>query len=168
MNIDELRIGDLFLVDGSGLISKAIEDVEYGRRKVARRYSHVAGYIGNGQLIEAEGFRKTGYAPASKYAGCADVFRCVSLTREQQKQILRLALWRVGGQYDYLLLGMEFIRCAFGIVIPYREPPNARICSTLWAVGIYRNIGIDLCPGIRWPTPKDVAESKLLAKIGSY
>jgi hypothetical protein len=38
VNIDELRIGDLLLVDGSGLISKAIEDVEYGRQKAARRY----------------------------------------------------------------------------------------------------------------------------------
>jgi cell wall-associated NlpC family hydrolase len=89
VNIDELRIGDLFLVDGSGLISKAIEDVEYGRRKVARRYSHVAGYIGNGQLIEAEGFRKTGYAPASKYAGCADVFCNAPACQDTILKILR-------------------------------------------------------------------------------
>ena len=167
MDIDELRIGDLILVDGSGLISKAIEDVEYGKKKVARRYSHVAGYIGNGQLIEAEGLRKTGCAPVSKYAGHADVFRCISLTYEQQKQILRLAIRRVGGRYDYLLLGVEFVRYVSGVIIPFREPPNARICSTLWAVGIYRDAGIILCPDIRWPTPRDVNESKLLVRVGS-
>jgi uncharacterized protein YycO len=158
---------DIVLVDGSGFISKAIEKVEYGLNPAPREYSHVAGYVGHGQLIEAEGFRRTGYADLGKYSGYADVFRCPSMSYDQREEALKLARWNVGGRYDWKLLPWEFIRYVFKIALPYREPPKARICSSLWAVGIYREVGIDLCPGIRYPTPKDVSESKLLIKVGS-
>lgn len=156
----DLRIGDLILVKGTGLISEAIEAVEHSP------YSHVTGYVDHSELIEAEGFRRTGYAPISKYKGCADVFRCIYADRESRQDILKHATYQVGGRYDYALLFVELIRYWFGVMVPYREPPNARICSVLWA-GIYRDVGIDLCAGIRYPSPADISQSKLLVKIGS-
>jgi len=157
----DLQTGDIIAIRGKGIISEAIEEVTNSR------YSHICGYVGNRQLIEAEGFRKTGYADVSEYKGCADVFRCISMTREQRENVLKQALFNVGGHYDWMLLPWEFIRYVTGIMLPYREPPKARICSVLWA-GIYQDAGINLCPGIRYPTPAEVAESKLLVKIGSY
>lgn len=159
----QIKPADLILVRGTGIISEAIEDVEHSP------YSHVAGVasliIGT-ELIEAEGFRRTGYQALSHYAGHADVFRCDSLTIYDRKKIRELAEREVGGHYDYALLFIELIRYWFGVILPYREPPKARICSVLWA-GIYREAGIDLCPGIRYPSPADVAQSKLLRKVGS-
>ncbi|SPF51238.1 conserved hypothetical protein [Candidatus Desulfosporosinus infrequens] len=157
----DLHIGDLVLVRGKGIISEAIERVENSC------YSHVAGYVGHGELIEAEGLRRTGYARVSKYKGCADVFRYNNLTREQRWRILELATYSVGERYDWWLDFIEFMRYTFGVIVPYREPPNLRICSNLWA-GIYSDTDIDLCPGIKYPTPKDVSGSKLLTYIGSF
>lgn len=163
----DISIGDLILVDGTGIISKAIEAVEYGPiRDKPREYSHTAGYVGDNNLIEAEGFRATGYAPLDKYTGHADVFHCPKASKYQRKDIHKLAKWYIGSRYDYLLLPVEFLRYLTGLVLPYHEPARARICSVLWA-GIYREVGIDLCPGIRWPTPRDISESKLLVNIGS-
>lgn len=160
MDPKDLRPGDLIIVRGVGWISEAIEHVENSP------YSHVAGFVGHNDLIEAEGFRKTGYAPVFNYKGCADVFRCDALTAEQRKKIPNSAAWQVGGRYDYVLLFVELIRYWFGVMVPYREPPNARICSVLWAK-IYRDAGVDLCPGIKYPSPADVAQSRLLRKIGN-
>lgn len=156
----DLRIGDIILIKGLSLISEAIEDIEHSP------YSHTAGYVGDEQLIEANGFRRTGYQPVAAYTGCADVFRCDYLAYPDRKRIVELAEWAIGGHYDFALLFVELIRYAWGVMLPYREPPNSRICSTLWA-GIYRDVGIDLCPGIRYPSPADLAQSKLLRKVGS-
>ena len=158
MELSELKIGDLLAVRGKGLISEAIEDI------CKSPYSHIAGYVGNNQLIEAEGFRRTGYAPVSKYAGIADVYRCDTATPEQLRQMRQLAIWSIGGHYDYVLLGIELMRYATGVILPYREPPNLRICSVLWT-GIYRDVGLNLWPKIRYPTPSDVPGP--LRKIGS-
>ena len=154
----DLKLGDIILVRGTGLISEAIEHAEHSP------YSHTAGYVGGEMLIEANGFKKTGYQAIGAYSGCADVFRCVIPV--DRKRIVDHAKWAVGGRYDFPLLLVELIRYAFGIMLPYREPKRSRICSVLWA-GIYRDIGIDLCPGIRYPSPGDLAQSKLLRKVGS-
>ena len=160
MTPTDLRIGDLILVRGTDLISEAIKAVEHSP------YSHTAGYVGNGQLIEAEGFKKTGYASVTKYQCMADVFRCIYVSDFLRKNILKQAEYQVGGRYDYALLFVELIRYCTGLVLPYREPPNARICSVLWA-GIYQDVGISLCPTQKYPSPADIAQSKLLIKIGS-
>lgn len=156
----DIRPADLILVKGTNWISHTIEDVEKSP------YSHVAGVVKENRIIEAQGFKRTGYQALDVYKGHADVYRCDNLTDEQRKKISHLVVWRVGGHYDYALLFVELIRYWFGVLMPYREPPNTRICSTLW-VGIYRRVGIDLCPGIKYPSPADVAQSKLLRKMGS-
>ena len=113
----KLKPADLILVRGTDWISEAIEDVEHSQ------YSHVAGCINDFELIEAEGFSKTGYRVLSAYRGHADVFRCESATDQQRRNMQHTATWSVGGRYDYLLLFIELIRYWFGVLVPYREPP---------------------------------------------
>ncbi len=158
--VSELKSADLILVRGTGLISKAIEDVEQSP------YSHTAGYVGESQLIEANGFQTIGFIGLSAYIGTSDVYICDSLTNQQRQAILKAAMNKVGGHYDYVLLAWEFFRYEIHRILPYREGKNVRICSTLWS-DAYREAGIDLCPGIKFPSPGDLANSKLLRKVGS-
>lgn len=154
----ELLPGDLILVKGAGIISKAIEDVEHSP------YSHVAGYVKPGELIEANGWRKTGYQALDYYRGCANVFRC-KLTGTERKTIMEYVAKEVGGRYDYGLLFVELLRYELHLLMPYKEPPKNKICSVLW-VDAYRSAGVDLCPGVSYPSPADVANSKLLRRVG--
>lgn len=157
----ELKPGDLIFEKGTGLISDGIEDISQST------YSHTAGLVKENELIEANGFRKIGYQALDYYDGKADVYTCDDLTDGQRELIIHYVQQEVGGHYDYFLLVWEFIRYVFHWLLPYQEGKTVRICSTLWA-DAYRQAGIDLCPGIRYPSPGDLANSKLLQKIGSF
>lgn len=155
--MEQLKPADLILVRGSGWISHAIEDVEHSP------YSHVAGLVKTNELIEAQGFRPIGYQGLDTYKGCADVYRCDEATDEQRKAIVEYVTKEVGGHYSYLLLAWEFVRYETGILLPYNPGPN-RICSYLWA-DAYRKNGLDLWPGLHFPSPADVP--KPLRLVGS-
>ncbi|UOF90751.1 hypothetical protein LSG31_00265 [Fodinisporobacter ferrooxydans] len=156
-----MKLADLIFVRGTSFLDRSIEDI------TSSSYSHVAGIVKENELIEAQGFRKTGYQALDFYSSHADVYRCENMSDFQRDKILQYVTNEVGSRYDYLLIGWEAIRYLLHTMIPYREPPQARICSTLWA-DAYKSAGIDLCPGIKYPTPRDLAESKLLKKIGNY
>lgn len=151
--------GDIVLVRGVGGISEVIEDITNSP------YSHTAGIIQGTEIIEAQGLRKTGYNDISVYKGTADVYRCSLLNSDRRKRLIELAKFEVGSHYDYLLLFWELIRYKLHISLPYDEG-NSRVCSTLWA-GLYKEVGVDLCPGIKYPSPGDLARSKLLEKVGT-
>lgn len=154
-----IRIGDLILVHGDGFIPREIEDV------TKSSYSHVAGIVKENELIEAQSFRKTGYQALDYYQGHADVFTCDTATDRQRQLIVEYINEQIGTHYDYLLLAWEASRYLLKWVWPYRERKR-RICSTLWA-DAYRYAGIDLYPGVLYPTPSDLSNSPLLRKIGS-
>ncbi|MDR3598521.1 hypothetical protein [Clostridium sp.] len=154
-----MKNGDICLKKGTGIISEAIEEFENSQ------YSHATTFI-DGQLIEAEGFEKTEYIPIDKYKGQLDVFNCNSLTDEQRQGIKDFLSKQVGTRYDYLLLIIEAIRYALHVTLPYKEPFHRHICSTL-VVDAYKSVGMDLCPGIKYPSPKDISESKLLRKVST-
>jgi uncharacterized protein YycO len=156
-----MQIGDIGLEKGTGWISKTIEDFEHSK------YSHATTFIGNNELIEAEGFQRTGAVPIEKYKGQLDIYTCDSLTDEQRQSIKQYLIKQVGSRYDYLLLLVEAIRYVFHVVLPYKEHFHSHICSTLVA-DAYKSVGIDLCPGIKYPSPADLSNSKLLRKIGTY
>lgn len=156
----KLRIGDIIIVHGKGLISELIEEVSNGI------YSHVAIYVGNGCVIEAEGFKKTGYAQVSKYAGQADVFRYNYLSDVQQQNIVKYLKGQIGGRYDWKLLLFEFIRYTFNRTLRYKENFRCHICSML-AKDAYINIKIYLTPGLDCPSPNDISESRFISKVGS-
>lgn len=155
----DIKLGDLILVRGTGPISRAIEEI------TDSPYSHAAGLVGENELIEANGFRRIGYEALHEYADVGDVFTCDTLTDEQRRKIVDYVKREVGGHYDWSLLFVELIRYALHIILPYREPASARICSTLWA-DAYRAVGVDLCPGVKYPSPADLAKSPLLRKVG--
>jgi uncharacterized protein YycO len=156
-----MQIGDIGLDKGTGWISKAIEDFEHSK------YSHATTYIGYDNLIEAEGFERTGAVPIEKYKGQLDIFTCDSLTDAQRQEIKKYLIKEVGSRYDYLLILFEAIRYGLHIALPYKEPFKSHICSTL-VVDAYKSVGIDLCPCTKYPSPADLSNSKLLRKIGTY
>ncbi|SPF52853.1 conserved hypothetical protein [Candidatus Desulfosporosinus infrequens] len=156
----EIKLGDLIFEKGTDFISDAIEDISRSA------YSHTAGLVKEHELIEANGFKKIGYQALDYYAGRIDVYTCNDLTDEQRKAIVDYVIKEVGGHYDYVLFAWEFIRYMFHCMLPYQEGKTVRICSTLWA-DAYRQVGMDLCPGVKYPSPGDLAISKLLRKVGS-
>jgi hypothetical protein len=155
-----LKPGDLVFVRGTDWISREIEYITHST------YSHVAGVVNDTQLIEANAFQKTGYVGLIHYTGRADVYTCDLLTDEQRRHIIEYVRSFVGTRYDYLLIVWEAARYLLHLVWPYYEG-KARICSTLWS-DAYRSAGVDLCPGVKYPTPGDMAQSKLLRKVESY
>jgi hypothetical protein len=157
----DIKLADLILVRGNEGLSYEIEWI------TRSPYSHVAGVVKPNELIEAQAFRKTGYQGLDFYVGCADVFTCDLATDEQRIQMVANVERYVGSHYSYLLIGWELIRYTIGILLVPVKKWEPIICSTLWA-NAYRSVGIDLCPGIRFPTPADVGNPKLLRKIGSY
>ena len=153
----EIKPADLILVRGIDWISRTIEDVEKSP------YSHVAIVVKENELIEAQGFRPTGYAGLDIYRGIADVYTCDEATDEQRQQIVNYLVKEVGTHYCYPLLLWELIRYETGILLPY-DPGPSRICSYL-ATDAYTKAGLDLWSGIRFPSPADVPN--VLRKIGS-
>ena len=155
----QLLPADLVIVRGTSPIDRMIEDVEHSP------YSHVAGYVGGGLVIQAEGCKPTGYAPLAFFAG-QPVFRCALLTDGQRRQIVDWVTDRIGSHYDYRLLLWEWLRYVLHVMLPWCVERRKYICSTLWA-DAYRTAGIDPCPGIRFPSPADLAESLLLVQVGT-
>lgn len=157
----EIKPADIILVSGTGKISKLIEEIENSK------FSHSAIYVKNNELIEAEGIRKVGYQVLDYYDERATVFRCDILTNKQRNKIVEYVIKTIGYHYDFRLLFLELISYLFDILIPYKGDKDSRICSTL-VVDAYRSVGVDLCLGIGYPSPKDVSESELLRVVGTY
>lgn len=155
----DLKVGDIILVKGRDLLGKTIDDIEHSK------YSHSAIYIGSGKIVEAE-WNKVICSPMEKYAGQADIFRPkFDLTIVQQSKIVEYAKSCVGEPYDYFLLLLELVRYALHVILPYKEHKKV-ICSVL-VDDCYRKAGIELCPGVKYPSPADIAISKLIIKIGT-
>lgn len=155
----EIRPGDLILVNGSGFIPDAIEKITHSS------FSHVAGLVKPNELIEANGGRRTGYQALDLYAGCADVYTCDELTDEQRAKIVADVTAEVGKRYSYLLIGWEFIRYTLGVYLMPSKEWHPLICSVLWS-DAYKRAGVDLCPGVFFPSPADIANSSKLRNIG--
>ncbi len=159
MDNSQLQLADLVFVRGTRWLDFPVKLVTQSQ------YTHVAGYVGDGNLIEAQGLRKTGYEPLTTYENAADVYRDPHLNASQKQQIMEFIYKEIGGRYDYLLIGWEALKFIFGVVLPYAKN-KARICSTLWA-DAYKSAGVDLCPKHKYPTPSDLVKSPYLRKIGS-
>jgi cell wall-associated NlpC family hydrolase len=155
----DMKHGDLIFVRGTDTISRIIEWL------TSSKYSHVAMYIGNGEVIEAQRLRSVGLAPLSEYDGKYDVYTCPTLTDDQRKQIIEYARSMGGIKYDYLDIARLFLRCVFRLELPIDDPTRI-ICSEL-IVKAYSKAGIKLVQGREDydVTPEDVAESKMLKML---
>lgn len=156
-----VKPADLLLVHGTDFVSESIEYV------TKSSYSHVGGFVSPRLLLEANGFKRTGYQFPGAYKGCSDVFTCDSLTDDQRQKMIAHLQTYIGRRYSYSLIVWELLRY-LGLTLTPGTSWDPVICSTLWAVEGYRNVGVDLCPGIPYPTPGDVANSKLLRKVGPF
>ncbi|WP_088186031.1 hypothetical protein [Desulfosporosinus sp. FKA] len=154
----EFLVGDIILVHGDSLISKMISGVENSK------YTHTAGLVRTNELIESN-WNGVQWQALDYYSGNADVFRCPMLTNEKRLLIPDLAIKELHNPYDYELLGVQLFRYWLHVKLPYSEGKK-RECSTLWS-RIYKELEIDLCPGVEFPSPKDLGNSELLYKVGS-
>ncbi|WP_067932205.1 hypothetical protein [Alicyclobacillus kakegawensis] len=154
----DYRIADLVFLRGVHLFDRVIQRVTHSP------YSHVAGVVLPGQLMEARASRRVGYVPLSAYKGLADLYTCDELNEGQRAGIRDYVLREYGYDYDYWLIGWEGVRYLLHLVLPFQEPPRTRICSTLWCEA-YRSVGVDLCPQVRFPAPADLARSLRLRKV---
>jgi cell wall-associated NlpC family hydrolase len=151
-----LRPGDLLFIRGDSLPDRVIESVTHSP------YSHVAGFVKENELIEAQGLRRTGYQALDFYTA-PDIYTCDVLTDDQRRRIVQYVTEQVGTRYDWLLILWEGLHYLLHLTLPYHEHKRF-ICSTLWA-DAYRTVGIDLCPWTRYPTPGDLARSFFLRKV---
>lgn len=147
----EPRLGDLIVCrNGPNPIERAIERVEDSD------IFHIAGYVGDGQIIQAEGFRATGYGALSFYRG-QDIYTWPAwVTDEQRAGIVKWAKAHVGGKYAYGVLFWELIRYACHVKLPWWAEYNHYICSWYWAAAARAN-KVDLWPGLAYPAPPDMA-----------
>ncbi len=155
-----VRPGDVILVRGSTWIDRTIQGI------TRSRYSHVAGIIKQNEIIDLLPFSKAGYRNLWLYAGQADVFTCDTLTEEQRKKIVNNVIGKVGTSYDYLLLIWQVSRYLLNWEWSYENTKHS-LCSTLWA-DAYRKVGVELCPDVAYPSPGDLADSRLLRQVWSY
>jgi uncharacterized protein YycO len=156
----ELKPADIILVRGNTFIGDVIEDV------TGSAYSHVAGFYDGWQIIEAELFSRVRAADIQPYKERCDIMRCKYLEYDQRWKIVAFAFSKLGARYSYSLVVWEAVKHLLNITLPINVK-NTYICSTLWR-DAYKSVGIDLTPGIKYPTPGDIARSKLLRKVGTY
>lgn len=151
-----LQPGDLIFVRGTGWIGKAIE------RITNSPYSHVAVYVGAGNVIEAQGGRTVGFQRLSFYEGCYDAYRTIKpLTEAEGTAIVNYLVSQIGGKYDYFDIFILFLRYKLKIRIPYVEAKHHFICETL-AADAYESAGITLDGN---DSPGGLSESPLLYKL---
>lgn len=158
--ISQIHPGDIILVRGSTWEDRMIKFVTHSG------YTHVAGVVKPRKIIDILPFSLAGYKEIGLYAGRADVFTCDVLTEEQRRKIVNYITGKVGSHYNYFLVLWQISRYWLHWSWPY-QPGDGSLCSTLWT-DAYREAGVNLCPDIPFPSPGDLANSKLLRKVLSY
>jgi len=159
-----MKKGDIIAYRGSySLVSMLI-------RKISKsNYSHVGIFVGNGLVIESDGYvGKVAYRPLSDYQGTIDIYTCCEqLTDEQRQKICDYAISKIGDKYSYLLTLWLGIKLIFGILLPFIDTKSAENCSELVNLAYAESINLRLIPD-KWPTPDEIVHSELLIKCGEY
>lgn len=157
----DMQPGDLIFIRGTEGIAGPI-------KKITRSpYTHIAGVVVNDQLLESQALRKTGHQALETYRGVSDVYICPSVCTAERREIVKFAMQWFGTRYDYLLFGSLAFRHLLGEGMPLYANKGRHICTTLWTQA-YRSVGIELCPGIEYPTPGELSQSGLLQYVGSF
>lgn len=116
-----IKPGDILFIWGNDFISDLIEDLTRGP-------SHTAICIGNGKLIEAQGFTRVRTNNFSFYSG--GKYQIVRLNLPNQIKGLEWLNKQIGRLYDYWDIFVLAIRYLFGFKIPWHEG-HRLICSRL-------------------------------------
>lgn len=136
--VTHLQPGDILLVEGNSRVSTAIKYLTQST------WSHVALYVGDGTLVEADLVNGVVRAPIGKYVGYnLRICRAVSLTEADRAGVINYVLDRLGYQYDTrnVLDLMRFLIPTPPIPTRFRRnlialgsgEPTKAICSTLIA-----------------------------------
>lgn len=151
-----MRIGDIILVRDDEILGQLIDWAESGI------YSHVAIYIGDEKIIEAQGLKVVGITSLDTYP-FYDV-GSVDLSDEEREDLVRYALTQIGTRYDWLLIFLLFLRLKLHINVPYKKRSRT-ICST-FVRDCFLHSGIKLTD-IENCTPQEIANSpELKLNIG--
>ncbi len=158
-----MKPGDLIFIRGTQGIAAPIQKITHSP------YTHIAGLLPDNRVFESQALRRTGPQPLETYRGVSDVYTCPELTASERDAIVRAVMQWIGTRYDYGLFGSLAVRHIFGdtVPIPLVASKRRHICTTLWTQA-YRAVGIDLCPGIEYPTPGELAKSPVLKFVGSF
>lgn len=120
-----IQAGDILFYKSDGsFIKDAISDI------TKSPYVHVAIAVGDGTLIESNGFIKTREIPLSDEPGY-DVYRIPDLTDSQRKQIVDYAKSKIGTSYDYEMIVGLLIRFEIWPSFPGFHEAGHYICSGL-------------------------------------
>jgi len=141
----KLVTGDIIFVGSSGWIARAI------RWGDPFQYTHVAVYLGNGKIIEADGGKVRisslgRYFPAKGFSG--EVVR-LKMSHAQQKLFVSLLKGEVNFKYDYKLIFILWLLGLFGVsrnLLTYES--SRKICSNLISKHLSQVLG-----DIHWPVP---------------
>lgn len=129
--------GDVLFYKGTSLIERGIAWAEKSP------YTHVALYVGNNELIEANGFivtRVRKITPGDKF----EVHSFRGITDKQRGDMVNFALKFLGDPYAYGKILHDFFRLVLRMNVPIMEAKNKHICSDIidlpaYAAGLKRN-----------------------------
>lgn len=147
-----LNIGDLVFVWGATFIDKAIDWAENGR------YSHVALYIGSGNVIEAYPFQKVRVRALADYNGRYDVGHVYTAMSIRAK-VYAYAYSQIGRGYGWKTILFLFLHLVLHSKCKYNRDKGI-ICS-VFAHQAWKRAGKPLTHKLV-PTPQDLADSPLV------
>lgn len=138
-----MQQGDLIFVRGH--LTSVIDDaIKFGESLMSKRsmtacYSHVAVFVGNDQVAEAQGGRKSGLAPLATYTGDYAV-GSMSMTPEQRQKFVTILRQEFGLPYDWKGILYLALHILFGYSKPHIEH-RSRYCSKFVEWGL-KQVGI--------------------------
>jgi hypothetical protein len=161
--ISEIKTGDVLFVWGNGPIDNAIEFVTHGP-------SHVAFFIDNQTVAEAQAGRTTGTSLTTDYLKEHDkqleVWRDETLTEEERVKMVAYAKRHFGIHYDYLAILVELAHFELDLPINSFHEGKRRICSS-YVNDIAKSVGRNWSSVPYAPAPVDLINSKKLTRKGA-
>lgn len=149
-----MKIGDIFVVSGNSIISKAIQ------KTVGSKWTHVALYVGGGYVLEIDWNTKATLVKDPYTFGEFEhvVLRSKKpLTANQQVNITSnaCAFNKTGNRYDWLMLINLFLKTKFPNtkLLKHLNGKNTYVCTEL-VDEVFRRVGIELFPekdGVIYP-----------------
>jgi hypothetical protein len=156
----DIKPGDVLFVWGRGIVADLIEDITNGP-------SHVALFLNENTLIEAQGGRLVGECSLSFYLDGktrCEVWGDPELTDEQRQQMIENASTLYGTPYDYLLIPAEFLHFEIGLKLNWFHEHKHLICSS-FVDSCGQSVG-KLWTTIPNPAPVDLMRGGVLQKKG--
>jgi hypothetical protein len=153
----DIKPGDILFVWGTSFVDRGIELVTHGP-------SHVAMFVNENTVCEAQGGRTVGETALSFYdSDTIEVWRDMTLTDDDRQSMLTFAKQLYGTPYDYALLPLAGLSAEFGISDAWYHENGRFICSTFVA-NVAEHVGRHWARGVN-PVPVDLQTSGELTKI---